>query len=88
MLFNTGQNKISQRRTYPNLFLTYIEMPQKWQTHFMSLVFFYTPWKYQTISGFLMFSSGIERDQWYEMDQVLDIAIIILERIKTPCLQN
>ena len=35
----------------------------KWAlTHFMSLVCFYTPWKRQKTSGFLMFSGGIERD--------------------------
>ena len=36
-------------------------------THFMSLVFFYTPWKHQKASGFLMFPGGIERYQWNEM---------------------
>ena len=29
--------------------------------------FLYTPWKYQKTSGFLMFSGGIERNQWHEM---------------------
>ena len=37
-------------------------------THFISLVSF-TPWKHQKAIGFLMFSGGIQRDQWYEMDQ-------------------
>ena len=32
-------------------------------THFMSLVFFYTPWKHQKTFCFLMLSGGIERDQ-------------------------
>ena len=36
-------------------------------THFMPLVSFYTAWKHQKTSGFLMFSGGIERDQWHEM---------------------
>ena len=31
-------------------------------THFISLVSFYTPWKYQKMRGFLIFSGGIERD--------------------------
>ena len=31
-------------------------------THFMPRVSFYTPWKQQKTSGFLMFSGGIERD--------------------------
>ena len=35
----------------------------------MPLVSFYIPWKHQKTSGFLMFSGGIERDQWHEMDQ-------------------
>ena len=36
-------------------------------THFMPLISFDTPRKYQKTSGFLMFSWGIERDQWHEM---------------------
>ena len=36
--------------------------------HFMPLVSFYTSWKHQKISGFLMFLGGIERDHWHEMD--------------------
>ena len=35
--------------------------------YFVPLVCFYTPGKHQEISGFLMFSGGIERDQWYEV---------------------
>ena len=38
-----------------------------WLTHFMPLVFFYTPWKQQA-RGFLMFSGGIEKDQWNEIE--------------------
>ena len=38
--------------------------------HSMSLASFYTPWKHQKTSGFLMFSGGIERDQWHEMGQL------------------
>ena len=33
----------------------------------MPLVSFDTPWKYQKLSGFLMYLGGIERDQWHEM---------------------
>ena len=36
-------------------------------TRFMPLVFFYTPWKNKKISGFLMFSGRIERDQWSKL---------------------
>ena len=36
-------------------------------THFMPLIYFYTPWKYQTTSRFLIFSGGIKRDQRNEM---------------------
>ena len=39
----------------------------RWLTCFMSRIPFYTPWKHQKTSGFLMFSRGIERDQHYEM---------------------
>ena len=35
--------------------------------HFMPLVSFYTPRKRQKTKDFLMFSGGIERDQWHEM---------------------
>ena len=36
-------------------------------THFIPLVSFNTSWKHQKISGFIMFSGGIERNQWHEM---------------------
>ena len=36
-------------------------------THFMPLISFCTLGELQKISGFLMFSGGIERDQWHEM---------------------
>ena len=36
-------------------------------THFMPLISFCTLWKQQKASRFLMFSRGIERDQWHEM---------------------
>ena len=36
-------------------------------THFMPVISFYTPWKHQKTSGFLMFLGGIERDQLHEM---------------------
>ena len=39
-------------------------------TYFMPLVSFYTSWKRQETSGFLMFLGGIEIDQWYEMGGV------------------
>ena len=40
-------------------------------THFMPLVFLYTPWKHKKTSAFLMFSGGIERDQWHEIGLVV-----------------
>ena len=36
-------------------------------THFMPLIVFYTPWKYQETRGFLIIARGIERDQWHKM---------------------
>ena len=33
----------------------------------MPLASFYTPGKHQKIYGFLMFSEGVEREQWHEM---------------------
>ena len=41
-------------------------------TNFMLLLFFYTPWKHKKPRGFLMFSGGIERDQWHEMGSSRD----------------
>ena len=38
-----------------------------WLAHFMPLVSLDTPWKHQKTKGFLMFSEGIESDQWHEM---------------------
>ena len=38
--------------------------------HFMPLVSLCTPWDHQEISGFLMFSGGIEIDQWHVMSWV------------------
>ena len=32
-------------------------------THLMLLISFYSPWKQQKISGFIMFSGGIGKDQ-------------------------
>ena len=37
-----------------------------WLAHFIPLISFYTPWKHQKTSGFLIFSWGIERHQWHE----------------------
>ena len=34
---------------------------------FHATIFFSTPGKHQKTSGFLIFSRGIERDQWHEM---------------------
>ena len=35
----------------------------------MSLFSSLSPWKQQKTSSFLMFSTGVERDQWYKMDK-------------------
>ena len=40
----------------------------------MPLISFYTPRK-QKIRGFLMFSGGIERDQWHEMGLKCDVSL-------------
>ena len=45
----------------------YIYTFQEKITHFMSLVLFHISSKYHKTYGFLMFSGGIERDQWHEM---------------------
>lgn len=44
-----------------------IKMKSQSLPHFMSLITFYTPRMYQKISGLLMCSGGVERDQWSEM---------------------
>ena len=41
-------------------------IPSYQLTHFLPLVYFYTPWKHQKTFCFLMFSGGIERDQWHK----------------------
>ena len=33
--------------------------------HYMPSVSFYIPWKQKTSDGYLMFSGGIERDEWH-----------------------
>ena len=43
---------------------------------FMPLVFFYTLWKHH---GFLMFASRIERDQWHEIGQGLQVLVTTKE---------
>ena len=48
----------------------------------MSLVSYYTPWK-QTIWGFLMFSNGIERDQWHERGEWTLLQKILYKRTAT-----
>ena len=40
---------------------------EKQCTHFMQLVSFYTPLKYEKTRDFLMFPGGIEGDQWLGM---------------------
>ena len=48
--------------------LAYFVMFRKmFLTNFMLLVSFYTTCKHQKTRRFLMFSGGIERDQWHEM---------------------
>ena len=38
-----------------------------WLFLFMPPICFYTTWKYQKTTGFLMFSGGLETKQWHEM---------------------
>ena len=38
-------------------------------THFVLLVYFYSPWKHQKTKNLLMLPGGLERDQWHEMDK-------------------
>ena len=50
-------NLLFEKRQF-NILITYI----------VSLVSFYTLWKYQETRGFLLFWGTIERDLWYETD--------------------
>ena len=59
--WNTLLNNTTNRKMYVTNILILL-------THFMPLVSFCIPWKHQKTSGFLMFSGGIERYQWHEMD--------------------
>ena len=43
------------------------------------LVYFYTPWKHQKTSVFLMFLGGIERDQWHEMGKIIKTFVLLIE---------
>ena len=46
------------------------------------MVSFYTPRKHQNTRGFLMFSGGIERDQWHEMSlERLYVLTAVEERV-------
>ena len=45
-------------------------LPEKgWLNHFQPKFHFYTLWKYQKSSGFLMFSGGIKVEYWLKMGQ-------------------
>ena len=35
------------------------------------MISFYTPWRYEKKQSFLMFSGGMERDQWNEIGQAI-----------------
>ena len=55
----------------------------------MPLVFFYTPRKHHEMSGFLMFSVVVERDQWHEIGEILGFHIVLwdvkLEKKEDNC---
>ena len=36
-------------------------------THFQPMFHFYTPWKHQKTSDFLMFSEGIVKEHWLKI---------------------
>ena len=57
-------------------------------THFTVLISFYTPWKQQKTYCFLMFSEGIERDQWHEMDETHFIPTFSFISICSSILQH
>ena len=40
-------------------------------THFQSVFRFYTPWKHQKTGGFLMYSVGLELEQWLKMSLII-----------------
>ena len=51
---------------YCNRFCQHEKLNQ-YLTHFSSMFHFYTPWQCQKTLGFLMFSGGIEMEQWAEI---------------------
>ena len=77
--FNLPSNSILKKTPQTILFLltfimvvlfilpTIIAWNASWLSHFRSMLYFYTPWNHQKTFGFLMFSRGIEREQWDEM---------------------
>ena len=46
-------------------------------TRFLPLASFYTPWKHKKNSSFLMFSGGMEREQWHEMDLKSHVSMLL-----------
>ena len=60
---------LNKRACYMNKCNTirFQETRRKKLTHFMAQVSFYTPRKHLKISSFLLFSGGIEGDQWHEI---------------------
>ena len=56
----------NKKGNFVNFRATVTQSPNALLTHVMPLVSFQTPWKHQKISGFPMFSEGLERDQWQQ----------------------
>ena len=56
--------------------------------HFMHFVTLHSPWKYQKVCGFLMFSRGIERDQWLEMTLIIIFMRSFRTTLKNSCSEN
>ena len=51
------------------------------------LVYFYTPWKHSKTFRFLMFSRGMEREQWHEMGKVALVSLLsLLTTLRLHCL--
>ena len=63
-------------------FINYLKMFQALNSVHMPLAPIYTPWKHQKTRGFLMFSSGIERDQWRpDFMHCFGVSIVDFEQI-------
>ena len=60
---------------YLNIYI-YFFVFSCWLTHFHPIFHFYSPWKHEQASSFLMFSGGIEVEHWLKMGLRLHVILL------------